>query len=188
MSVLAMRVDRLRDDADVGDARGLHGVHDRGPDAKGDFFVAAHINVLVLRVANLLPQLVGDLVDVDGVVAEINALLFVDGDHKPLLGDFFHRPGMRNVNLDAGLQHRSGDHENNQQDEDDVDERGDVDVGERRLRAAIGSGEGHYRYSGSVTGGVAGRVAVARSTLFIISSEKSSMREPNSRIWLSRML
>ena len=37
-----------------------------------------------------------DLVDVDGIVAQKNALLAIDGDHQPLFGDFFHRLRLRN--------------------------------------------------------------------------------------------
>ena len=38
------------------------------------------------------------------------------------------------VDLDAGLQNGGGDHEDDQEDEDDVDERNHVDVGEGGLR------------------------------------------------------
>ena len=49
---------------------------------------------------------------------------------------------LRNGDFDAGLQDRRGEHEDEQQHEDDVDQRRDVDVGERGLCAAV-CGEGH---------------------------------------------
>jgi hypothetical protein len=50
--------------------------------------------------------------------------LFVDLAGRLRLGD---------IDLDAGLQNRRGDHENDQQHEDDVDERDHVDLGQGRL-------------------------------------------------------
>ena len=65
-----MGIHRLRNDADVADARLLDGVHHGGEGAKGDIFVGAQEDRLVLRVANPLLQARSDLVDVDGIVAE----------------------------------------------------------------------------------------------------------------------
>ena len=69
-----------------------------------------------------------------GVVAEIDELLLVDGDDDALLVDFLDGRGLGDVDFDAGLQDRRGDHENDEQHEHDVDERDHVDLGERRLR------------------------------------------------------
>ena len=71
--------------------------------------------------------------DVDGVVAEIDELVFVHGDDQALLSDFFYGVGFGDVDFDAGLQDRGGDHEDDEEDEDDVDERNHVDFGEGRL-------------------------------------------------------
>ena len=45
------------------------------------------------------------------------------------------RAGMRNCDLNAGLKYGGGQHEDQQKDEDDVDERGDVNLGKRGLGA-----------------------------------------------------
>ena len=51
-----------------------------------------------------------------------------------LFGDFLDGVGFGDVDFDAGLQDRRGDHEDDEEDEDDVDERNHVDFGERGLR------------------------------------------------------
>ena len=56
-----------------------------------------------------------------------------------LFGDLVDGAGLRNGDFDAGLQHGRGDHEDEQKHEHDVDQRRDVDVGER------GSGCGRWR-------------------------------------------
>src|SRR3984957_5011325 len=71
---------RLSDDADVGDARLLHRVHDGGESAEGNVFIGADENELIARIANLLPKPGRDLIDIDGVVPHEDALIFVDGD------------------------------------------------------------------------------------------------------------
>ena len=45
--------------------------------------------------------------------------------------------GVRDGYLDAALQHRRGEHEDEQQHQDHVDERRDVDVGHRGLGFAV---------------------------------------------------
>ena len=65
----------------------FHRVHHRGESTERNIFVGAHKNRLVARIANLLPQLAPYLIDVDGVVAQKDALIFIDRDHQPLLGD-----------------------------------------------------------------------------------------------------
>src|SRR6266704_5227235 len=132
----------------------------------------------MLRIADFLLQLIRNLIDVDGIVPEKYPLLLVNTDHQALFGDFLHRAGFGNSNLDPRLQHRRRDHEDNQQYKDNVHQRSDVDVGESNLRAPIGSGESHYRRTSSGMRAAAGW----RSTAFSISSEKSSHRAANSRI------
>ena len=75
----------------------------------------------------LFADFVGELMDVDGIVAEIDELVFVDGDDEVLLSDFLDGVSFGDVDFDAGLQDRSGDHEDDQEDEDHVDERDHVD-------------------------------------------------------------
>jgi hypothetical protein len=57
------------------------------------------------------------------------------GRHRyfdPLAGDLRGAPRLRQLDVDAALQHRRGDHEDDEQHEHDVDQRHDVDLGERR--------------------------------------------------------
>src|SRR6266567_4439954 len=73
ISVLAMRLKRLGHDADVSNSRPFHGIHDRGKRAEGHIFVCPQKNGLMLRVANLLPQLGANLIDIDRIAAQKNA-------------------------------------------------------------------------------------------------------------------
>src|SRR6266853_5103310 len=116
----AMTIHWLRNDAHVGDARLLDGVHYGREGAEGNIFIGAQINCLVLRIANLLLNDSGDLVDVDGVVAEKNLLRFVDADYETFFGNLFDRAGVRHVYFDTGLQDWSGDHENNKKHQENV--------------------------------------------------------------------
>jgi hypothetical protein len=123
----------LGDDADVGYAGHAQGIDDGGEGAEGNGFVGAEIDD-VLRLFELFANFVGEFVDVDGTIAEVDALGFVDGDDDVLLGEFLDGVGFGNVDLDAGLKDGCGDHEDNQEDEDHVDERNHVDFGEGGLR------------------------------------------------------
>src|SRR5215469_10387639 len=178
ISPLAMGFQRLRHDADVSDTRLLDCVHHRGECAEGDVFVGAEINRLMRRIANLLLQHRGNGIDVNRIVAEEDALLLVDADDQALFGDLLNRSCLRDVDFNARLQHGRGDHENDQQNQDNVDERGYVDVGESDLCPAVRCGERHYRRTSSAMRDTVGW----RSTAFSISSEKSSARAAKSRI------
>src|SRR6185369_2290423 len=138
MSVLAaIRTQRLCNDADVGDAARLHRVHHGREGAEGNIFVSAHEDVLVLWISNLLVQLVCDFINVDWIVAEEDALFFIDGNHQSLFGDLLHSLGLRNGDFYARLQHRRSDHEDDEQHQHDVHERSDIDVRQRGLRPAL---------------------------------------------------
>src|ERR1700730_15053601 len=127
----AMGIHRLRNDADIADARLFDGVHHGGEGAKRDIFVGAQINRLVLRIANFLSQARSNLVDVDGIVAEKNFLRFVDADHEALFGNLFDRASLGDLYFDTGLQYRRSHDENNEQPQDNIHQRRDVDVGKR---------------------------------------------------------
>src|SRR5215467_5772997 len=120
-------------DADVGDSGLAESVNDGGEAAEGHGLVAAEEDG-ILRPFELFVDASTEVVNVDGFVAEVYALSFVDGDDEPLLGDFADGFGLGDVNFDAGLKDGSGDHEDDEQDEDDVDKRDHVDFGERGLR------------------------------------------------------
>ena len=124
--------DGLGDDADITDAGLTQSIDNAGEDAEGDFFVAAEEDS-VLRLFELGFHFCAELVNVDGIVAEINLLRFVDRNDQALFGDFFYRVSFGDVEFDAGLQDRRGDHEDDQEHEHDVDERHHVDLGERGL-------------------------------------------------------
>src|ERR1019366_392705 len=153
--------------------------------AEGDVLVSTQKDGLALGVANFLAQPRSDLVDVDGIIAEKNFLLAVDGDYQPLFGDFLHRFGVRHRDLNARLQHGRRHHEDDEQHQHHVHQRGDVDVRERGLGAALVVGEGHQRPTFS---GTRPALLWARSTSLMSSRPKSSMREPNSRMCWVNML
>lgn len=66
-------------------------------------------------------------------IAEIDELLLVHGNDHALLRRFFHGVSFRDVEFDAGLEDRRGDHKNDEQDQHHVHEGDHVDLGERRL-------------------------------------------------------
>src|SRR5580698_1384960 len=134
---------RLRDDAHVGDTGLLHSIHDRGEAAEGHVFIGAHVHRLTFGIANLLAKHRADLVDVDRLAVQEDFLVTIDGDHQPLFGDFLHRLGVRHLNLDARLQYWRRDHEDNEQHQHHVDQWGDIDFGKRSLGAALSVGESH---------------------------------------------
>ena len=126
--------DGLGDDADVGDAGLAKGIDDGAEGAEGNGFVGAEEDDIAVGIFGLFFNFGSEVVNVDGIVAEIDALIFVDGDDEFLLGDFLDGVRFGDVNLDAGLQDGCGDHEDDEEDEDHVDERDHVDIGERGLR------------------------------------------------------
>src|ERR1700674_2579802 len=180
-ALAAMTFERLGHDAHVRDSRLLDRIHHCCEGAEGHVLVRTDEDGLVFRIADFLPQLGGNLVDVDGVVPQEHALLLVDADDQAFFGDLLHGARLGNADLNPRLQHRRGHHEDDQKHQNDVDQRRDVDVGERSLGASVRSREGHYRR----TSGAAG---CDRSTAFSISSAKSSPRAANSRMELPSRL
>lgn len=124
--------DGLGDDADIGNAGLAEGVDNGAESAEGNGLIGAEVDDVVLTLS-LLADFVGELVNIDGLIAEIDELVLVHGDDETLFGDFFDGVGFGDVNLDAGLENRGGDHENDEENEDDVDERHHVDFGEGGL-------------------------------------------------------
>jgi hypothetical protein len=131
-SSVAIR-DGLRDDADIGDARLAKRVDDTGEGAEGNGLIATKedgvVGMLLLGF-----DLGGKIVNVNGAVAKIESLIFVDGDDEMILIDFFDGVRFGDVDFDAGLKDGRGDHEDDQKDEDHVDKRDHVDFGEGGLR------------------------------------------------------
>src|SRR5437879_10624274 len=80
ISVLSMGLKRLRHNADVRDPRRLYRVHHRRECAKRHVFISPQKNRLVSRIANLLPQLRADLVDVDRIAPQEHFLLLINAD------------------------------------------------------------------------------------------------------------
>src|SRR6266849_9824852 len=85
-ALAAMAFERLRDDAHVADAGLLDRVHHRGEGAERHVFVGAEKDRLMLRIANLLAELGSDLIDIDGIVAQKDALLLINADHQAFFG------------------------------------------------------------------------------------------------------
>src|SRR6266496_3135662 len=180
ISVPAIAIQRLGDDAYIGDTGLLDRVHHRGERAKRHIFISPYEDELALRVPYFLMQLGGDIVDIDRVASQKYPLLLVNADHHALLGDLFYGSRSRDVDFNARLQDRRGHHENDQQYQHYVDQGGDVDIRKGSLGAAVGCGESHYRRPSAPTGDRTS--ACWRSTAFIISRAKSSLRAANSRM------
>jgi len=138
--------DGFRDDADVGDAGLAKFVDDSGEDAERNGLVGAEEDGVV-GTLELLFDARGKLVDVHGIVAEIDELVFVDGDDNFLLDEGLDRFRFGDVDFDAGLEDGSGDHEDDEKNEDDIDERDHVDVGKGGLRGFGELGHGVQRKS-----------------------------------------
>src|SRR6202166_1910225 len=130
------------------------------------------------RIADSLANAGGNLINVDGVVAEKYPLILVNRDDDALFGDFFDRAGLGNADLYAGLQNGRGHHKDDQQNQYDVDQRRDVDIGECDLSAAIGGSKGHQRLTSAAACGCILSMALRTSR------EKSSPRAANTRIEL----
>ena len=95
--------DGFGDDADVAEAGDAKGIDDGGKNAEWNGFVAAEEDG-VIRMLELLADLGGELVDIDGIVAEVDELSFIDGDDDVLLDHFLDAVGFGEIDFDAGLQ------------------------------------------------------------------------------------
>src|SRR5712691_2221278 len=82
--------DRLRDDADVVYAGQAKRVHDSGKAAEGNSLIAAEEHAFLL-VLQLIADSGAELMNIDGLIAEINALSLINGDDEALLVDFLDR-------------------------------------------------------------------------------------------------
>src|SRR5258708_7907696 len=123
-------------DTDIGDARGLHRVHDGGESAERHAFIGAHIDRLSLGIADLFPQFGGDIVDVHRFAVYEYFLLAAKAHHHPLFGDGFHRLGFGDCKFNARLQHRSDEHEYDEKNQNNVYQGGDVYFAQRGLGVA----------------------------------------------------
>jgi hypothetical protein len=125
--------DGLGNDAYIIDAGLPKRVHYSGKAAEWNRFIAPKEDTF-LPVFQLRLDPWAELMNVDGFIAEVNALGFIHGDDQALLIDFLYSARLWDVDFDAGLEDRRGNHENNEQYENYVHERDHVDLGERSLR------------------------------------------------------
>ncbi len=144
---ILLLLQRLGDDADVGDARLFDGVHDGGEGSEGNLFVSAKIDdPLGGWPGAYTLQAGGQIIDVDRLVLQEDVLVFIDGDDHALFGQLIDGAGLGDRHFDAGLKDGRGEHEDEQQHQHDVDEGRDVDLGECGLGAGLSTtagGEGH---------------------------------------------
>ena len=92
---------RLGHDAHIANARLFHRIHDRGEGTKRNILIGAHEDGLVLRIADFLPQLSRNFVDVHRVIAQEHALRFINGDHHSFFGDLLDRARFWHGNFNA---------------------------------------------------------------------------------------
>jgi hypothetical protein len=134
---------RLGDDADVGDASLLDGIHYRGEGSERDSLVGTKIDDAFGWIAFAGgPQLLGKVVHVDWFVLQEDVLLFVDCDDHSLFGELIDGACLGNSYLDSGLQDWSSQHEDEKEHEDNVNQRSYVDLCQCCLSVPFG-GEGH---------------------------------------------
>src|ERR1700686_4120545 len=119
-ALASMTLKWLRHNAYIRDSRLLHSIHYRCKSAERHVFIGANKDGLVLRITHLLPQLGRNLIDIDGVISEEDALLLADADAQPLFSDLFHGLRLGHTHLDARLQHRRGHHKNDEEHENHV--------------------------------------------------------------------
>src|SRR5207302_1320117 len=118
----AIAAQRLRNNAYLRDACLLAGIHHHGEGPERNVLIGTQVNDLILRVTHAAAQSVGNLIHVYRIVAEKNALLLVDGNDQALLRDLLHGLRLRDTHVDAGLQDGRGDHKDDEQHQDYVDE------------------------------------------------------------------
>src|SRR5438552_6702372 len=99
----------------------------------------------MLWITNLLPQTRPNFIDVDWIIPKKNALLFINADHHTFFGDFLYGARLGDTDFNARLKHRRSYHKNDEQNQNYINQRRDVDIGERGLSASVGSRKGHYR-------------------------------------------
>ena len=128
----AMRLQRLGDDAHVGDTGTASPRPSRCANApKGTFSSARRKIAWPLGSRIFSRSFWGiSLMLIGSLPRKTRCCLSMEID-QPLLGDFFHGLSFPHSDLDARLQDGRRDHEDDQQHQHHVDERGDVDVGER---------------------------------------------------------
>src|SRR5271169_4802778 len=76
-------------------------------------------------------DLVTQFMDVDGGIANIDALRAIDRNDDARFGNFLDRLGLWHVHFNSGLQDRRRDHEDHEEHEHDVHEGDDIDIRKR---------------------------------------------------------
>jgi len=90
--------DGLRDDADVIDAREAEARPRRRQSCRRDSLIAAEETLPAC--SSMIADSGAELMNIDGLIAKINALSLIHGDDETLLVDFFHRSRFWNVDFD----------------------------------------------------------------------------------------
>src|SRR5439155_7598414 len=120
---------RLRDNADVLDSSQLQMIQHRRKRLERHRLVGAQVNALACWIEKLLPYFIPQLIDVvDGIILQIEFLLLIDRHNQFFFCNFAHDLSLGHVHLDTGLDNRSRYHEDDQQYQNDIDERDDIDL------------------------------------------------------------
>src|ERR1700761_482541 len=95
-------LDRLGDDADVGNAGLLDGIHDGGEGAEGYAFIGPQVDDPFGGIGfGGGSQERGEFVDVDGLVLQEDVLLAVNGDDHALFGELIYGACFGDCDFDA---------------------------------------------------------------------------------------
>src|SRR4029077_7761671 len=101
MSAIATLLQRLSHDAHIRKARLLDRVHHRSESTEWHILIRSNENELAPRVADFLPQLVADFIDVDRVISQKHPLVLINRDHHALFGDLLDSAGLGYADVDA---------------------------------------------------------------------------------------
>src|SRR6266568_215377 len=122
----------LRDNADVVDTGLAQGIDDGSECPEGHRLIAPQ-EYTSLSALQLRMNLRAKLVDIDGFIAQVDALRLVQCDDQAILGEIFHSARLRHIDFNARLEDGGGDHKDDEEHQNHVHEGDHVDLGERSL-------------------------------------------------------
>src|SRR5688572_331596 len=183
-SIIDLPLGQLCHDADVLDTGGFQLVQYVDKVLHLEFRVPAQEYLFVCAIDHLLPKPFCEDPDGDWLLTQDHAAVFSEAfrhvHEDSFARDLVRLSRLRQFHFHAALQHRRGDHEDDQQHEHHVDERDDVDLGKGRPQApaALVPAAGVRRGSNNFRHYVKFRSAIFRnsSAKSSISAEKSFTR------------
>src|SRR5947208_3644965 len=135
-AAISALANRFRHHAESFDSRPAHAVHRLDDGAVGEAGVRLEIERLVRPVLERITEGLLEGAGREALVVEEESLFLGDGEDHPLFDRGWTRRRSRQVDVDAAIHHGRRQHEDEQEDEHHVDQRDDVDLGQRGADAA----------------------------------------------------